>query len=117
MRLDRYGQLKTGRLHLAPTVSPELAPFRPTPEAKTRSPRRALRIGRFYDPRIGRFEAAYSAMSARAAFERRGSSGGMASWTARSSEEEPGRARLRMGSLFRPRRTAFPVSGRADAAE
>lgn len=81
MRLDRYGQLKPV-VWQRPSGFAELCPF--SPEARNEDEIALERFGsaRYYDPRIGRFEAAYVGHVREGSFRADGSSGGMASWTA-----------------------------------
>ncbi len=81
MHLDRYGQLKPDRSN-NPAGFAELCPF--SPHARSEDQIALARFGsaRFYDSRIGRFEAAYVGHVLEGSFRVDGSSGGMASWTA-----------------------------------
>lgn len=81
MRLDRYGQLKPAAAH-RPDGFAELCPFSPHARSEDQIAEARFGSARFYDPRIGRFEAAYVGHVSEGSFRAEGSSGGMASWTA-----------------------------------
>lgn len=84
MSLDAYGQLKpAGAWRKARDASlASLCPF--SPHARDEDVIAGLRFPQapYHDGRLGRFEATYVGYAAEGQFRERGSSGGMATWTA-----------------------------------
>ncbi|MCZ4091307.1 Coenzyme F420 hydrogenase/dehydrogenase, beta subunit C-terminal domain [Sinorhizobium psoraleae] len=81
MRLDRYGQFKPASFRPPPRFA-ELCPFSPDARNEDDIARERFASARYFDSRIGRFEAAYVGHVREHSFRTDGSSGGMANWTA-----------------------------------